>query len=293
MKRDDLSGIRVVLLSGEDFQRSERLKEILDAVIEPATRDFNCDIFTKESFTLEALSDVIVTFPMMADRRVVVVRDFDSIHQETRKKAAAVIAETPETTLVVVEGEKAKLTPKPPAEHLLSESFKVIYENRLPAWIQKRFEKRGKSVRPAAVALLINNVGTILRELDSEIEKVSAATAEKDQVTEQDVSRFVGEFRHDSIWNLQNAVGRGDFDEALTVLTRLSDAEKNKESYYLSSLAGHIMKIAEYNNQRRAGLSHNEAMKVVTTSPFLWNLNRYGDQAKRYGTAKCGARSPC
>ena len=45
----NLSNIRVVLLAGEEFQRKERLKEILEAAVDPATRDFNLDTITPKN----------------------------------------------------------------------------------------------------------------------------------------------------------------------------------------------------------------------------------------------------
>ncbi|HUT63067.1 MAG TPA: hypothetical protein VMZ04_03825, partial [Anaerolineae bacterium] len=144
MKRETFSHVRVILLSGEEFQRSERLSEILGAVLDDATRDFNLDTFTPETFSLVTMSELIMTFPMMAERRVIVIRDFDSLHPETRKKACTIIKNTPETTLVIIEGEKVALSPKPPAKYLRTELFKPIYENKISPWLQRRFAKRGK-----------------------------------------------------------------------------------------------------------------------------------------------------
>jgi len=283
MNRDRLSGIRVVLLSGEEFQRSERLREIIDAAVEDATRDFNLDVFTDEDFRLETVSDIVLTFPMMAERRVVVVRNFDRLEPGTREEACKVFKETPETTLVIVEGEKVSLSPRPPAKFLLAESFKPIYENRLPAWIQERFSMRGKRIEKRATALLMNNIGIGLRELDSEIEKISVGVGDADTVTEEDVARIVGGFMHDTVYNFCNAVGRMDFHEAAGILIRLMESEKNREMYYIGSLAAHIMKIAEYNGRRKRGVSHEEAMKEVVSNRFFWDLNRMNVQVRNYG----------
>ncbi len=282
MNAEELKNIRVVQLSGEEFQRIERFKETIECAADKATRDFNLDMYSAENFDLASMAAQIVTFPMMAERRVVAIRDFDKLHKETQKKAAAAIKETPDSTLVIVEGEKAKLTPAPPKKHLMAESFKIIYENRLPSWIQDRFKKRGKTVEHKAIALLINNVGMVLRELDNEIEKITVAAHEKKNVSEEDVASVVGAFKRDTVWNLCNSVGLGDFSGAVEILTRLMESEKNKESFYISSLSSHFLKIAEYRRQRRDGVPENEAMKVATTSPFLWKHNKMDVQTKRF-----------
>ncbi|MCD6307813.1 MAG: DNA polymerase III subunit delta [Candidatus Latescibacteria bacterium] len=281
MKRGETTGVRVWVLAGEEFQRSERLAEILEATVERATRDFNLDIFTPETISQESFSSLLLTFPMMAERRVIVLRDFDTFRPEIRKKVSGAVRDTPDTTLVIVEGEKASLSPKPPAKMLRVESFKPIYENRLPPWVQARFSRRGKRVQREAVALLINNMGTVLRELDSEIEKITVAVGDREQVTGEDVSRIVGAFRRDTVWNFQNAVGLGDFDTAARILTSLLESEKNRESYYIGSLATHIVKVADFNSRVKNGVPRAEAMKSVVANSWFWQLNRMDEQSRR------------
>jgi DNA polymerase-3 subunit delta len=214
---------------------------------------------------------------MMTSRRVVVLRDFDKLPKEIVKKIAKTLSKTPETTLVIVEGENASI-PGAPKALVKSESFKPIYESKLPSWIRNRFRKRGKKVDDKAIALLINNVGTPLGELNGEIEKVLIIAQEHDLVTEEDVRQVVGEFKRDTVWGLCNAVGLGDFKGSVKILENLMENEKNKETWYVSQLFSHIIKISEYNRLKKKGIPHEEAMKVVASSPFLWNLNRLNEQ---------------
>jgi len=286
VSNDDLSSIRVILLTGEEFQRSERLSDIIEATVDPATRDFNFDTLfagdCKAEDFLKKLSEIISMFPMMAARRVIVIRDFDSLHPETRKKVSEIIADTPDTTLVIVEGEKASLSPKPPSKHLKTETFKRIYESQLPSWVRGRFAKRGKKVSDGAIALLINNIGDGLRELDGEIDKVLVTAGDNGAVDEKAVEQVVGAFRRHTVWAFCNAVGLGNFGEAASILENLMETERNKETWYLASLASHIMKIAEYNRLVREGTPHEDAMKTVTDSSFLWKLNRMDIQTRNY-----------
>ena len=285
MKTEIFSETRVVLLSGEEFQRLERMSEILATTVDEATRNFNLDILYPEDFTVGKLSELIMTFPMMTQRRIIVIRDFDKLNKDVIKKACEVIKQLPETALVIVEGEKARLSPRPQS-HFTAESFKQIYENRLPDWIKNRFKKRGKTVADSAVALMINNVGIVLRELDSEIEKVTIVAEDRDNVTEDDVKQVVGPFKRDTVWGLCNAVGLEDFKEATKILNNLMEKEKDaddkkiSETFIIWTLYSHIMKISEYNRLKKHGVPHDEAMQIVTTKKFLWNLNKMNAQIR-------------
>ncbi|MFC1560925.1 DNA polymerase III subunit delta [Candidatus Latescibacterota bacterium] len=291
MKTENFSETRVILLSGEEFQRLERMSEILDATVDEATRDFNLDVLYTDDFEkktnefLTKLSELIMTFPMMTQRRVIIIRDFDKLNKDVIKKACEVIKQTPETALVIVEGDKASLLPRP-KNYFIAEQFKQIYENNLPDWIKDRFKKRGKNVSESAVALLINNAGTILRELDSEIEKVTIIVGDRDSVSEDDVKQVVGSFKRDTIWGLCNAIGLEDFKEATRILNNLMEKEKTvddkkiTETYIIWNLSSHLMKISEYNRLKKRGVPHDEAMQVVTTKKFLWNLNKMNAQIR-------------
>ena len=287
MNTDTFSLVRVILLSGEDFQRSERLSEILDAVVDEATRDFNLDVIHSEDFRnksgefITKFTELIITFPMMVQRRVVVVRNFDKLDKDTRKKASEALLNTPETTLVIIEGEVAKLSPIP-KKYYTAEAFKPIYENRLPRWIKDRFNKRGKKITDSAVALMINNAGTVPRELDGEIEKTTIIAGDSETVTEDDVKLVVGEFRRDTVFALCNVVGLGDFKEAVKILTTLMETEKNRGTFFLSQLYSHIMKISEYQRLRKNGIPHSEALKTASPSQYLWNLNKMTEQINNF-----------
>ena len=292
MKTDNFSGIRSILLSGEEFQRLERLSEILDFTVDEATRDFNLDVLHSDDYKkpdefLTKFSEIIMTFPMIAERRVTVIRNFDKLHQETRKKTCEIILKIPETSLVIVEGEKASLSPAP-KKYFKSENFKPVYENRLPLWVRKRLKKRGKKISDSGIALLINNVGTILGELDSGIEKIIIVAGNSEYVNEDNVKQVVGSFRRDTIWALCNAVGLEDFKEAANILKTFLEAGKDRdenkinETTILYRLNSHIMKISEYNRLIKKGIPKEEAMKVAVTGQYFWDLNKMEAQTGNF-----------
>ncbi len=274
------SEARILLLTGEEFQRLERLNDVLNTVVESPTRDFNLDVMYPEDFSPKNLSDLMMTFPMMAARRVVVLRNFDRLNKNVQKRVSEIVANTPETTLVIIEGEKAKLSPIP-KQYTRTETFKPVYDNQLPGWIRERFRNRGKTIDENGIMLLINNVGGVLGEINSEIEKILITAGEANFITRDDVQKVVGSFKRDTVYSLCDAVGLGNFGETVRIFNNLMVAEKGKETYYIGSLISHIMKLSEYNRLIKNGIPHNEASKVVIASSNLWKRKRCSDQAKR------------
>jgi len=289
LKPGELTGIRIVTLAGEEFQRLERLREILDSVVDPGTRDFNLDTFKGDTFKAESLPEftaAAATFPMMTDRRVIVVRDFDKIHPETRKKIVASLKDLPESTFMMIEGSEVKPAVRVPKGQLLADFFKPVYDNNLPSWIKTRFAKRGYSIDNSAVALIVNNVSGSLGEIDGEIEKITSSVGDVKRITEDAVAKVVGSFRHDTIYNLANTVGKGKLKESVEILRSLMSAENSNESYYMSHLGGHVIKIARYHARIRAGVNPKAAQEEAVANPYFWKLNKMDEQVRRFGPAE-------
>src|ERR1041385_1111534 len=81
----------VYLFHGEeDFLIEEGVNSLLAAIVDPATRGFNCDILHGGDLSSDDVAAMANAFPMMADRRVVVVHEFEKLSlKETGKSAGS------------------------------------------------------------------------------------------------------------------------------------------------------------------------------------------------------------
>ena len=59
----------------EASRKGQALGELVDAAVDPATRDFNLDVCAAGELDAETLGSLLGTPPMMAERRAVVVRE--------------------------------------------------------------------------------------------------------------------------------------------------------------------------------------------------------------------------
>src|SRR6185503_1137656 len=72
-------------LHGEDeYLKEEALRHLVDAAIDPATRDFNLDQRRGSDLDAESLASLVGMPPMMAERRVVVIRDVTALRKDAR-----------------------------------------------------------------------------------------------------------------------------------------------------------------------------------------------------------------
>jgi len=71
---------------GEDeFQKEDAIRQLIDAALDPAAADFNLDVRRASDLSSEDLGVLIGTPPMMAERRVVVLRDVPWLRKDAQK----------------------------------------------------------------------------------------------------------------------------------------------------------------------------------------------------------------
>ena len=72
------------LFGEDDFLKEQKTRELLEVAVEPATRDFNLEIRRASELDPEALDALLSTPPMLAERRVVVLREVDKLKKSAR-----------------------------------------------------------------------------------------------------------------------------------------------------------------------------------------------------------------
>src|SRR5687768_11518176 len=77
----------VFFVHGEDeFRKDEAVRALMDAHLDAGTRDFNLDVLRASEVDGERLASVLATPPMMAEWRVVVVREVESLASSPRTR---------------------------------------------------------------------------------------------------------------------------------------------------------------------------------------------------------------
>ena len=273
---------RGYLFTGEPFQKEEALSLLLSRVVDPATKSFNYDVFYGDDVDLDRMINTVLSFPMLTQRRVVVLKGCGALHPEAWKKVNRVLSNPPETTCVVLTGDDAKLQNKLSKEakrHIAVVVFKPIYENRIEPWIRDRVHKKGKDISPKAAALLHIYVGTSLWDLANEIEKLFIFAGDRGRIEEHDVVEVVGHSRIHRIFDLTDAVGARKSGEALRILQSLLD-EGEETGRMLWMLVRHLTALSKIVGWKTERLDRTEWSKRLGISPYF--LEKYVAQAGHF-----------
>ncbi len=214
----------------EEFPKEEAAARVVEAHLDPATRDFNLDQLRGTELDVELLASVLETPPMMAEWRVVVVRDAQGLAGSPRARAVVErLLERPAPALALVL--LAQLPEKSRAKFydLLKRRARAVEFARLapgdvPGWLMARAGAQGVELEPAAARALAAAVGPEMGVLMRELAKLRDFVGERGRIAEADVEAAVGSVPRQNRWEWFDLVGEAKFDRARAALPVLLDS---------------------------------------------------------------------
>lgn len=211
----------------EETLKEEALGALVDLAVDPSSRDFNYDVRHATALDAEALHALVNTLPMMAERRVVVIRDVDgwTAKSPTRRVLLEYLAKpAPETLLILHQG-PPKEDEKDEIDKELGELAQVVNFADLDAeealaWVQKRAKLHGIPLTEQAADHLVNATGSSLALLRLELEKLAALGA-TEPIGVETVGEMVGIRYGETQFDWRDAVLQRDVARATAMLPRI------------------------------------------------------------------------
>jgi DNA polymerase III subunit delta len=270
----------VYLLIGSDPWLYQRvLGALTTAIVTPATRAFNLDAFEGKSATAQAVLNAARTLPMMAKRRLVVVRDVDGLGADGLAHVAAYLeAPAPETTLVLS-------APKADGRlkfYQIAKKRGYLHDLEVPrnlaGWIAEQAARRRAKVTPDAARRLAEVVGPDLGRLASSLEQL-VLYCDGRPVEAADVDELVAETRERTVFELANAVGQGQRERALKAISSLIEQRESAVGVAMM-LARHVRQVALVRELSEARTPRAELPRLAGVPPFA--LDGLIAQARRF-----------
>src|SRR5690606_11208972 len=273
----------------EGFLMDELQGLLIEHALAPHERDFNLDVVFGPEASAPAVLAQCGQYPMMAERRVVVVRSFEKL-DENRLFTSYAERPNPHAVVLLLCSAKPNLTQHPYRAlkaHAVWAEFKPLYDRQLPGWIAARLKAKGYKPEGAAAQMIAEAVGTDLRSAAAEVDKLVAYVGEQKAVTEEDVVRAAGHSREHNVFELQKAVGLGEYAHALAVCEALLGQASNRRSEaigivaMLSAYFTRLWKLSACLPQR---LPEAEMARHIGVSPFF--LREYLTAVRRFRAAE-------
>lgn len=273
----------VYLVVGEEsFLEAEVLAAIKAAALQGGVPGLNEDRFVAGEVDVERVLSAARTLPMLAKRRLVVVRNLErwepreGAEEKGASKGAALDrlteyakAPSPTTTLVLVGATLDKRRRLVTAAR--NEGFVVSCEplarGDLPRFVQKLVRERNCRIAPDIADAIAELAGPELAQVADAVERVCLYAGEGAEVGEAAVAECIVRLRPSTVWELVGAVARRDSGAALAALHQVYDPA-DRGIRLVGLLAWSTRQLVKFESAVRAGLGPPEAAARAGAPPF-------------------------
>jgi DNA polymerase-3 subunit delta len=240
-----------LVVGEEPLLRDDALALLREAVLAGGPEDFNFDRLDGESARAATLRNAVGTLPVLAQHRLVTLREPESARSGAKDLLDAVVEAVstlgPESgaVLVVVAAKADRRAPwtkafRDPAAEVRCDPPRRGRE--VVAFVLEEARRQGAAIERGAAELLAERVGPQLLFLRREIEKAVLLAGPGEPVTRDHVAAGTCDVAEEPVWDLTDAIGDGRVSDALIVLTRILRTGSTAPQV-LGALAAHFRKM--------------------------------------------------
>jgi DNA polymerase-3 subunit delta len=209
---------RAILLYGdEEFLKDEQLRALIARATDPGTREFNLDVRRAPDLDAGALNLLFEALPVLADRRVVVLRDATGLRKDARAALDRWLSRPPPDTLLVLVAAAGETIDADLVERTTAVECRPLGDAQLPRWVARQASTLGVSIDAEATRLLIASTGGDLALLAGELAKLRDFTSGA-PIDEAAVAAVVGVRHGETLVDLLDRVATRDASGAAALV---------------------------------------------------------------------------
>jgi DNA polymerase-3 subunit delta len=249
---------RVYLFHGDDdYLKEEKIRALIDRATDPGTRDFNLEVRRASESDPGSLGLALDSLPMMADRRVVILRDVTALKKDARAVLNKYLAQPAADTLLVL---VAGTGTKPDAalfDAATAIDFKPLNDSDLAKWVVYHASTVGVPINAHAAELLCSATGNDLALLAGEIDKLRSYTNGV-EIDEAAIEAIVGVRHGETLGDLLDLVAQRNSVNAIALLERVLAQPKTTGVSIVMALTTQTLAIGWLLAARDRGLAQHQ-----------------------------------
>jgi len=293
----------VYWFTGDENWFMDRSIPLIKSLVPDGMEDFNLDVLSGREARVSRVIDACRTFPMMADKRVVIVRDFMAMF-ERRKSAEGDDTEgggslhdelllylekpNPSCVLALIDTTSVPATTKlgkalRDPNKCVSFQYDRLEGKDLVDWVNHMVKtEHQKSIEIDAIQLLLEISGNDLLDLSNELTKLAQYDKESKIITDTQVRLLATEHKQAAVFHVKDALFARNLDTLLEVGRIVVDAADTPASgiiglnAYLTSQFITMWQIARLYDK---GVAKPEIGRIIGKQGFYFD-NLFRDAIK-------------
>lgn len=283
----------------EDFFLS-KLQDAAENLMAPEHKDFNFDLIYARDKSPDQVLGIVRSFPMMAEQRIVIIRDFLSLNVSSYNQTGSggglddflpyFEQPNPSTLLILFDEKKPSGRTKlgkalKNSQYVGFYEFEEVKDYLLPDWvIEWTKEHHRKSIAPEAAQILAQLVGNSLQLLSTEIDKVCTFVDTSEQITKADVKKIIGSYREYSVFELKDALFDKDLEQSLFITEQMLQHSKADTGEIIGTVGFFYSVFANIWQISRLASQGNSKQQVQETLGInnSWYFNKLWEDASAF-----------
>lgn len=275
-----------VLTSEHPVLLERAVTAIRDAAVPPIARGFNYDVVESKP-TGQRIVALCQTLPMMAQKRMIFVRELGSMTADDAEPLLAYLASPNPSTVLVAISSKVDKRQKLYAQ--LSKKgwlHTLTAPRQLQGWVQKEAAAAKVPMEPGAISRLLDVVGADLSRISLAVTQLGLYTDGR-PVTADDVDELIADTRERSVFELSDAIGDGDLEGALAAVAKLCDQRESAVGV-VAMLARYLRQVRGVHSASARGVPRGQWASEIGVPPFV--IDKLSQHARRL-TPELAARA--
>ncbi len=273
----------------EDYTKQFAAEQARDALCsDPTLAAFNEVRMDALTYSYQKLTDAIMAFPMMADRKLIYIGglDLNTMKPTEFDLLCTALSTLPEydynTVILSVPSDCLELgtLPKRPsqklkrlAEYLVPVHFEKNSPARLAAWAEKHFAHNGITASVDVCAYMVDFCGRDMFRLASEIDKVSyfVLAQGRNSATREDVDRTATSTVEFDSFALTNAITAKNRQKALAIFSDMK-ARRVDPIMIMSEITNTVCNMCAVSSLLSEGLTQAEISSKLNIHSYTTSL---------------------
>ena len=278
----------------EAYLRDYYLDQLKQKLIPAGLDGFNYHRLAGSELTVQALSDAIDALPMMSQRTLIQVDDYELFKapENERNLMAELLSDLPEYCCLVFVFDTVPYKSDARMKKLagvIQEKGQVVRfprqaQSHLVDWIARRFRALGHDIDTADAEYLIFLCGDLMNGLIGEISKIGAYASHR-RVTRQDIDAVAIPVIDAVVFRMTDALTGQRYDEAFSVLNDLLQLQE-APIMILSVLGKHLRQLYSARVALESGKS-SKWVKELWSMRSIYPADKLMAAARRHDLAWC------
>ncbi len=244
----------VYLLHGDEEYYIDLISNYIEKnALSDAEKGFNQTILYGKDLEISALINTAKQYPMMSNYQVVIVREAQDLKIDKAAEAFQAYCENPlKSTILVLCHKHGKFDKRKKVYKIIEKSGLVfesalLYDNKIPAWIEDYIKSKNYHINPQAAALLASYLGNDLSKITNELEKLMLNIAQGQEIGTREIQDNIGISKEYNVFELQAALQKRDVLKANQIINYFEANPKlNPLVLILGNLYSWFTKILKY-----------------------------------------------